>query len=637
MSKTLGLGFIGIVIVLSGYTQSLTSTNKKAIKLYNEANLLAHNRQFDEAIARYETAIKKDPDFAEAYWKLGSVYSAYGKSQIANRYYKKVADLAPHSPKFAGVLFQLGKFEFYQGEYLSAQKYLNQYLGLKKEKDKYSSKASQMLKNCHYALKNMEHGYQFNPRPLDATVNRFRQQYFPVLTVDQQTLFFIRRNKDEDIMVSNRLENGKWTEPSPISSITSPFNEGTCSISGDGRMLVFTSCMGRKGFGSCDLYVTYKEGNVWSEPENLGRPVNSTSWDSQPSLSPDGRTLYFVSDRKGGLGRRDIWVTHIDPEGEWDIPKNLGAPVNTAGDDISPFIHPNGQRLYFASDHYTGFGGFDIFFSDKKSGKWSSPENFGYPINTQADEVAMFITADGKHGYYSHESGSKQNKVSLIYHIDIPASLQVALESGFIAGRIFDSENHEPLGAKVQLFDVGTEELVSQVQSDSINGKYVIVLTEGKEYALHVNRKGYLFRSYHFDYSKGQQKGDSLRADIGLTPIAAGVSTTLNNIFFDFDKSSLNERSVAELKLVISFLKAHSGMKVEIGGYTDNIGDDMYNQHLSLERARSVYKYLVNNGIDKNQLTFKGYGSRFSLNNNATEAERSQNRRIEFKVLNSQQ
>ena len=625
-----------IALVLSSWiswSQTLTSNNKKAVKLYEEARSLIGARDFDKAFERLQLAIDKDPDFAEAYLKLASIYQIKFNDSLQFWCYRQVIDRYPDTHKFASSWYLLGSNAFKNGNYEETLKYLGKYMELTSEKGRYASSAKLLIDNSHFAINYKTNDFQFNPRPLPKVVNQFKQQYFPVLTVDQNTLLFIKRQGDEEILQTDKDANGNWQEPHSISdNINSEYNEGTCSISADGRMLVFTSCMGRQGYGSCDLYVSYKTGNAWSVPENMGEVINSPSWDSQPSLSADGRTLYFVSNRSGGFGSRDIYVSQQNEAGEWQSPQNVGSSINTSFDDISPFIHPNGQRLYFATNGRLGFGGFDIYFSDKKSAsEWLAPTNFGYPINTHDDEVSMFISSDGAKGYYSHEERTKESVLSTLYEIDIPPKLQVEHKSSYVFGKVMDGETNTPLKATVSLINLDSNNSVEKVRSDSVTGDYLIVITQGAQYGLFAESEGYLYKSENFNLT--EKLLIPVKINLKLEKIKPGARVVLKNIFFDFDSYNLTSTSKAELNRVLHLLNTNKTLRVEISGYTDNVGTEKYNLELSEKRAEAVYNYLVKNGVDKTKLGFRGYGASNFLNSNNTEEERAKNRRIEFKVL----
>jgi outer membrane protein OmpA-like peptidoglycan-associated protein len=465
-------------------------------------------------------------------------------------------------------------------------------------------------------------------------------QYFPVLTADQRQLIFTRRagdgpNDDEDLMVSKKDEQGRWMAPESISkNINTQLNEGTCSISADGRRLIFTSCSGRDGIGSCDLYESVKEGEVWTTPKNLGRNVNTSEWESQPSLSADGRTLYFVSDRRAGVGRRDIWISTLNDEtGTWTKAINAGGQINSPFDEISPFIHANDRTLYFASNGLPGFGGYDIFYAERDSADWGDPENIGNVINDHEDQFSLFITADGKKGYYSHEETLPTGlSRSRIFEVEIPAENQVRYKSNYVKGVIRDKVSQSPLKARIELINIDRNKRVSLAESDSVTGDYLMVLTQGAEYALYISKKGYLFKSYNFNYSTVKDF-EPIVINIDLEKATTGSMVVLNNLFFDIDKYDLKPKSIPELEKIIWFMQENPQARVEISGHTDNSGQPAYNKQLSEKRALAVFNYLTQKGIDKNRLTPIGYGSDKPLASNDSEMGRQQNRRIEFRII----
>ncbi len=612
--------------------QSYTSKNKKAIKLYTEARTLMGARAFDKAFGKLQGALAKDPDFAEAYLKLATIYRIRFQDSLQMNCYKEVVTRHPTTARFANAWYFLGQYDFETGNYETTLRFLHTYQTLSSGKGKYKNKAKLMIANSEFAINYKIHDFQFNPRPLPPSVNQFKQQYFPVLTANQQSLIFVKREENEEIMLSTKNKHGNWNNPVSISSnINTEFNEGTCTISADGRKLVFTSCMGRKGYGSCDLYESNKVGNDWSVPENMGSNINSTSWDSQPSLSADGRTLYFVSNRRGGFGRRDIYVSTLTEQNEWSKPQNVGTDINTAFDDISPFIHPNGQRLYFATDGRLSFGGYDIYFTEKKELGWAKPTNFGYPINTHNDEVSMYISSDGSKGYYSHEEKEGDSFTSTLFEIDIPPSLQIEHKSTYVFGLVVDKSTNTPLVATISLIDLETDSAIELVASDSINGNYLIVLTEGKEYGLFAEAKGYLYKSMNFNLK--QSLVEPVEVNIALAPIKIGSKIVLNNVFFEFNSYELTSTSEVELSKMVLLLKDSSIAKVKISGYTDNVGSDAYNLELSKQRSKAVYNYLIANGVSKTRLSYAGNGATNFISDNSTEHNRSQNRRIEFEVV----
>ena len=618
----------------------LATKSKKAIELYTEADNFRVRGQFSQAIGLLNEAIKKDREFVEAYYRLGIIYMSIKDFPQAIRNLEKGLSLTDDIRKKKIFWYDLGESYFTVGEYDKAESILSEFLQAEVQNKPKIERARLLMTNIRFARENKNNASAYRLRPLSDTVNAFVMQYFPVLTADQQQLIFTRRmgggpSDDEDLVISQKNARGRWLQPVSISkNINSNLNEGTCTISADGRKLIFTSCIGREGYGSCDLYESVRIGDEWTKPKNLGPNVNSSEWESQPSLSADGRTLYFISDRRGGVGRRDIWISILNERGEWTRARNAGKPINTIYDEISPFIHVNNRVLYFASNGLVGFGGYDVFFSEKDSAsRWSAPKNLGAPINNHEDQFSLFITADGKKGYYSHEEVKEAGyTMSQIYEIDIPEENRIRYTSNYVKGVVRDKETGKPLAASIELINLQSNETESLVSSDSISGNYLIVLTQGSEYALYVNKKGYLFRSVNFNYS-ARKDYEPIVLDIDLEKAAEGTRAVLENIFFDLDKYDLKEKSITELQKILRFLKENPALRIEISGHTDNLGSDSYNQQLSQRRAQAVFDYLISNGVPANRLIPKGYGSARPLADNSTEAGRQQNRRIEFQVI----
>jgi OmpA-OmpF porin, OOP family len=634
---------IALIIPLSLSAQvpsNLSTKSKKAIEFYTQADNYRVRGQYTQAIGLLNQAIEKDKNFFEAYYRLGIVYMSQKDFTSANQYLEKGLSLTTDPKKQKVFWYDLGESYFGIGKYDQAEKYMQLYVKEEVANKPKLDRAKLILRNIQFAKENKARAAAYKQKKLSDTVNSYVLQYFPVLTADQQELIFTRRlgpggNDDEDLVVSRKTPSGAWSVPTSISkNINSELNEGTCTISADGRKLIFTSCIGREGFGSCDLFESAKVGETWSQPKNLGINVNSAEWESQPSLSADGRTLYFVSDRRGGLGRRDIWVSTLNDKGQWTKAKNAGKTINTAYDEISPFIHVNNRTLYFASNGLTGFGGYDIFFTERDTASgWALPVNMGSPINTHEDQFSLFITADGKKGYYSHEEPRPAGySVSYIYEIEIPEDQQVKFKSNYVRGVVTDKATKKPLLAKIELINLAKNETESLVDSDSLSGKYLMVLTQGAEYALYVNKPGYVFRSLNFNYSEIRDF-QPITLDIELEKATEGTIAVLQNIFFDVDKFDLKDKSKTELEKITRFLNDNPAIRVEISGHTDNIGASGYNKDLSEKRAFSVYQYLIKSGIDKNRLMPKGYGQERPVSTNDTEQGRQNNRRIEFKII----
>ncbi|NOS91490.1 MAG: OmpA family protein [Cyclobacteriaceae bacterium] len=377
------------------------------------------------------------------------------------------------------------------------------------------------------------------------------------------------------------------------------------------------------------MFESNKVGNDWSEPKNLGAGVNTSGWEAQPSLSSDGNELYFVSERKGGLGGYDIWYSRKGENENWTKAVNLGAPINTPFDEIAPYIHVNNQNLYFASNGLPGFGSYDIYVSEKNGANWQSPQNMGAPLNDFDDQYSFTVTSNGKFAYYSKEQGRDHSQ---IFTTPIPEEFQVYRKGNVVSGQVLDALTKKPLKAKVEVMELSSNTAITSVFSDSITGNYLIVVPSRSEYALFVNEPGYLFASRNFNYADVDVT-EAVQVNIELFQSGQNSSIILENIFFETNQFELLGKSTTELDHLVNYLQEDPSIRIEISGHTDNEGSDSYNQQLSLKRANSVGNYLRSKGIGQNRVVEKGYGSKKPLLSNDSKANRQKNRRIELLII----
>ncbi|MEP1093580.1 MAG: OmpA family protein [Cyclobacteriaceae bacterium] len=619
-------------ISLSGYSQkTLSSTSKKALKLYEKGQNKAKDRDFESAITLFSSALKQDPSFYEAHMRIGSLYNAMGMEDSVYSNFISYIRLTP-TPN-PTILNRMASMAFARGEYSRSQKYLSSLFDI--VPDARSAREMTLLeKSLSFAKNQVAVGMKLEITPLPVQVNKFPLQYLPTLTIDNSTLVYTKRDfidGDEDIVVSY-FQDGNWTEAQSISPrINSPLNEGACTISADGKVMIFTSCDKRDSFGSCDLYISRKTGAQWSKPRNLGKSVNSQYWESQPSLSADGKTIYFSSNRPGGQGGRDLWVSEYSNQ-SWSRPVNLGKTINSFKDETTPFIHPNGETLYFSSNSFVGMGGFDLMRSGKSDSVWSEPENLGYPINSHNDEVALLIAGDGKTAYFAKEA-QKDGRIidSKIVSFRLPKTHQ-AKPATYIIGRVLDNKTEKPLKAKIEIVDLDKNSILFKGESDSISGNYTMVLPSDVDIAFYVKKKGYLFyEGNFFTESNSNIAPDTI--EIRLKPISINEFLVLRNIYFELNSYELGDKSLSELTNVVEILRENPGMTVEISGHTDNLGSKSYNKTLSEKRAEKVLQEIVNRQIDRSRLSFRGFGDERPVDSNDTEEGRKSNRRIEFRVI----
>lgn len=624
---------ITFFLLQTSFSQSsLSSNNKKAVDAYEKGVQALKDRNIEKAFSEFEEAIERDKLFSESYFQLGRLYEQNRQFGNAILNYEKAVNAQEKTSVTEIAAQQVGQLYLKKGEYQKALVFLEKGIGAVTTSNQKRYKTR--IDNCKFALEAVNKPLIINPLELPKSVNKFQSQYFPVMTADRETLIFTgNQDLDENLYVAS-IKDKIWTEPISISDkINTKENEGTATISADGRTLVFTSCGGKKGFGSCDLFISYKQGDNWTSPQNLGQSVNSPEWESQPSLSADGRTLYFVSDRKGSLGKRDIWVSKLDSTNMWAKATNLGNPINTIEDDLSPFIHANGKTLFFASEGHVGMGGLDLYFTENRQSKWLKPENLGYPLNTFEDQVALFITADGKKAYYSLERDQEDKyRRAKIVEIEVPESLQAKFKAtSFLKGVVYDATTKQKLQADIELISLKNNELLGKISSDSQTGTYISVLASGGDYAVFVSKKGYFFKSLNFDFS--DKIGLDKILDIPLEPIKKEAKEILNNIFFDTAKWDLKSESTVELDKLVALLKSNPDLPIEISGHTDDVGKDADNLLLSQKRARSVVDYLAQKGVNVLKIKAEGYGKIRPYLPNSSDENRKLNRRIEVKFL----
>jgi outer membrane protein OmpA-like peptidoglycan-associated protein len=608
--------------------------NKKAAQFHSKALELADADNYPEAILALKQAIAIDPTFVDAYLSLAGMYGQLKSYPEAIDYYEKARSIdssyfldfnLPYSIDLAGV-----------GNFSRAMEAVDKFLTISNLNET-SRKAGEYRKACYrfaldYAHDKKITDYKFEPTNLGDSVNTEVSEYYPTVTIDGNKLIFTRRvnHINEDFYESDRVD-GHWSQAKSLpGNINTNMNEGAQNISQDGQWLIFTGCNFPDGLGSCDLYISYLTPDGWSTPENLGETINTESWESAPSLSPDKRDLYFTSNRPGGYGGNDIYISHRMPNGQWTAPENLGPEINTAGNESAPFIHADNQSLYFTSNGHPGYGGDDLFVSRKGlKGVWGKPENLGYPINTIENEGSLVVAADGKTAYYASDRADSRGGLD-IYTFELRSDVRPA-QTLWVQGKVFDKNTRKGLPSSVELTDLGTKELVSKLQTDE-TGNYLITLPKGKDYAFHVNRRGYMLFSENFSLSL-QQGDTAYNMDIPLQPIEANAVTVLKNIFYDPNRYELKPQSLVELDEVVQFMKDNPTIKIQINGHTDNSGKPADNIILSENRARSVISYLVAKGIVNTRLSFKGWGETQPIADNGSVQGRALNRRTELKIV----
>ncbi|GAA4302549.1 OmpA family protein [Compostibacter hankyongensis] len=632
---TASLRRYGWALLLLMYTNLHAQYNpagvpKKAKAYYDKAQqYLDYSAGGTEAVRWLEQAVAVDPGYLEAYAKLGSIYNMQHDYARALPFFEKAFRL--DSAFFRSGWIMYAKAAAGTGNFGLALRLTKAYLNTNPSgRDRET--AEQWLSHFTFAQQYTGKNIPFSPINLGDSINTGDAEYFPTLTIDQRTLVFTRnlQGHNEDFFFSHLRPDSSWSKALSIGTpVNTTFNEGAQTISQDGRLLLYTLCNTPGGYGSCDIFYTVRTATGWTTPRNIGAPVNTEYWDTQPCLSPDNRDLYFVSNRPGGYGGSDIYVSHLRPGGTWSKPENLGPGINTSGNESSPFIHADNQTLFFASGELPGMGDMDLFFARKNpDGSWGKPENLGYPINTIDHEGSLFVAADGKTAYLASDRADSRGQLD-IYRFELYPEAR-PVKTLFVKGFVYDKQTRERLPSVVDLVDLDSGKTISRVPTDR-QGNYLMTLPVGKNYGFNVGRPGYLFYSDNFPL-KNQVPDTSYQINIGLDTIRVNAGMILKNIFFDTNKYDLKPESRTELDRLVQLLQQNPSLRIQISGHTDNIGNDEDNLLLSQHRAQSVVDYLTGHGIAAGRLEAKGFGETKPIAGNDTEAGRARNRRTEFLI-----
>ncbi len=627
--------FFSIAMVAQG--QNKTHCPESAIKKSN--NYFEDAKDAKKSRAPYKKiqdlvlkSIEADSLNGNAWWLYGdAAFAAHDDENMAIAYAKLIEICADAS---AESYYRLGNYQYKTKNYKGAILNLQSFLDFNKVKEENGLDAAQKIQRA----KIMSNPVPFNPVPLK-NVSGGDPEYLAVISPDQEICFFTRRFDEvkkgslypsnvEKFMMATNL-NGEFNKGEPMPP---PFNkaingnEGGASVTIDNKHLFFTV----NKSGNFDIYTSDDVNGKWTEPASVGNTINDPKlWDSQPSVAPDGKTLYFASFRDSISMTSDIYVTKKDEEGKWGKPQPLPSPINTKGNEKTPFMHPDNKTFYFSSDALPGMGGYDIYMSKwKDDGSWSEPINVGYPINTEADEVGFFVSTDGKKGYFASNSLKGIGGYD-IYEFDLPEKVRPE-KVLFVKGKV-EGDKEAIASAKIELKNASGKRNYD-VSYDTITGKYASVVAFNDDFILTVKKQGYAYNSAYFS------KDDSTlnvpqKVNLQLKKTEIGQSYKLNNILFSSNSSELNMQDKNILTDFSEYLKLNQSLKFTIEGHTDNSGNALDNLKLSEDRAKAVFDFLSQCGIDKSRLSFKGFGANKPVASNDNEEGKALNRRTEFVIL----
>lgn len=643
--------------------------SKKQAKTFEEAMMnYSQGRRFGNKLPEtadkyYKTSmlllkeiIDANDEYAPAYYYLGciNVFKKGNNLSAAEKYFLKSIELCPDGMHDA--YFQLGKIYFGLEKYDLTISNLNSYLKKSEniDDDSVYVEAKEILEWAKQINDIKSKPVKFNPRVVEG-ISSPDDEYLVIITPDNEKAFYTRKTKvktmqswsggddyKEMFFVSNRIADAnKLLSERPFDKgkpMPEPFNmnanEGGATVTIDNKEMILTICKyedkKNPSYANCDLYYTKFEYGMWRDLEKIDAVNTPNYWESQPSISSDGKDLYFISDRPGGMGGYDIYLSQRDENGNWGVPKNLGKNINSKGNEKSPFIHTDSKTLYFSSAGHPGVGGYDIFYSRlDKNGNWQKAVNIGYPINTSYDDVGFFVSTNGKYGYFGSNNMQEGIGGWDFYSFDLyeEARPEKVL---FVKGTVKNEIDDTPVDAKVQLKNIETKE-IKEIPVDIETGDYVAAIPFDADFLLTVKKADFVYENAYI--SKDDTTFDEPKQlDIDLEPVVVGKSYRMNDIYYKSNSAELLPESKKVLDDFIDFLNENPNIKAKIQGHTDNIGSDAFNMTLSEERAKSVFNYLIENGVKAHRLSYKGFGESKPVDTNDTEAGRAMNRRTEFLI-----
>jgi outer membrane protein OmpA-like peptidoglycan-associated protein len=624
-------------IVANGHCQQLTE--RKAIR---QAEMHIEFYEYRNAINLLTRAVKIYPNSPEINELLAECYVEVG--QKAKAYPHIVKSIRGRKKPSVESVMLYAKVLHHKLKLDSALHYYNLASFMLKDNDPDKPEIALLQKQCEHAKSIVKLPLKVKIENMGKNINTKWPEYCPVVNGDETKLFFTsRRNSNmgkglfdglpyEDIYVS-KYANNVWTYAENGGKLlNTEQHDATVNLSPDGA----TFLLYREG----DLYYSYFKGQQWTNPVAFGPPIFSTFREPSATISADGNTMYLVRDDYTVANDQDIYICRRNPKtGEWTEPQALGPAINTPYDDSSPYLHPDGKTMYFSSKGHNSIGGFDIFVTTlQEDGSWSTARNIGYPINTPDDDIWFVVSASGEHAYYSsaQEGGFGEEDIYKVYlkpSPDAPPAIPTPALT-LLKGRVMDAKAYKPIEAKIIIRDLNTQEFISQHASNSFSGEYMITLPAGRAYDVSFQSKGFVFQSLSFDLSTSKDYYQQSK-DIGLEPLIleVGKRFILQNIFYDFNKSTLRPQSESELTRLLNILQLYPNMRIKILGHTDNVGSDEYNKMLSHDRAKSVVDYLTDKGIEGDRLSWEGLGESQPIDSNETEKGRQINRRTEFEII----
>ncbi len=619
--------------------------DKKNKKKYEEAVELYNKVKYSECLKLLKEVQEAENEYADPYFLAGMIAIKRENINSAEKNFKQALELCPDYPN-PYLYYYLGLINYSNEKFSEATNYYEKFFKLAEELN--SPDFEKLYEEAHlyhqwseFLGKVYANQVPFNPQPVRG-ISTPNDETFAYFSVDNTMVFFNRKmeEKEEDSFyeadtdTKNRLcmgeigPDGIWQEGKPLPR---PFNifpdEAFATLTSDNKLLYYTVCNYHNTYFNCDIFYSEFKNGAWTPIQNAGKNINTNStWDAQPSITPDGKWLYFSSDRPGGFGGVDIWRVKRLPSGDWGRPENLGTNVNTPGNEKTPFIHPDGVTLYFSSNGWKGVGGYDVFYT--KIGNKSHPINLGYPINTEEDEVGFSISPDGSKGYFCSNKYKNTRDLDILefdlYEKARPEPITL------IKGTLTNESGEGTIGNIFFLKNI-TEEDPSEFKTDEETGRFTAVVKSNSDYLMLAKKEGYAY-DYRLVTKNMLEGKNSINIDLQIRPIEIGGAYQLRDINFTTNSYELSKEDQFVIDAFVDFLRENPTVYVVIQGHTDNVGDSKENLKLSEARAKAVYDYLILKRIRQERLEYKGYGSSQPVASNDTEEGRSKNRRTVFVI-----
>jgi outer membrane protein OmpA-like peptidoglycan-associated protein/Tol biopolymer transport system component len=661
----MGKHLLTVCLILSafaGSAQDLKSLIATGDKFYSK-------KDYKNALASYLAAQEINPDDAYLNFKIGQTYLYSETKSKAATYIDKAYRLNPAvNPDIdyhLGIAFQNTN---------SFKLAIEHFERFKKKRQNLASIADEKIAECQVADSLSQNELNVIIENQGQSINTPYNDYSPIISADGNTLIFTSNRTDdpakakananfEDIYVSYKA-NGQWSTPKPISpNVNIKYNDAAASLSPDGKTLFLYY---EEGEG--DIYTSMRTGDEWTEPKALNKNINTAMFfETCASITADGKALFFASNRPGGIGELDIYMSKLDAKGDWGKAVNLGPVINTPNNEDSPFIHHDGITLYFSSDGHPRLGNSDIFVTEFVNNKWKKPENMGYPLNSWEYDGFFTLSPDKKKGYFStaKEGGLGDADIYSITFLepkykpkpkpvvakteDVKVKQELPKHEEFVdpeievhkmakvvtllKGKVIDEGNAAPLAAVISLVDNVTNKIITKLNSNPTTGEFELVIPHGGNYGVATEKSGYLFNSINFSVPQFAEYQE-IDTHIIMVKAEIGSKVVLRNVFFDIGKSDLKLESIAEVENIRELLSRDAHLRLQINGHTDNLGNVSSNKALSLKRASAVVNYLVQHGISASRLSAKGYGSeRPIVSNDDEEGGREINRRTEIEII----